>query len=251
MRGRGSRYERHRTSSKAKTVAIYQMEDRGDPHENIRRAYEAIVGADADFFVLPELFAVPGGDFRREWSVEDAYREAGKPAIRMLRRASVHFPGYLIGGSVIERDVSHFYNTCFVFRRGRLVAKYRKRHPTPEERALGIKEGGEIVTFNTEFGTVGILICADVIHEGTRGEVAARSDIVFLPISLTDPSHPKVEGHPLSEKMAREFGVVVVKVARVGTFEGKKIVSRSAVITPEGLAYEAGEGEELAVISLR
>jgi len=231
-------------------VAIYQMEDRGDPHENIKWAYEAVVKADADFFVLPEFFAMPGGDFKKDWSVEDAYREAGKPAIRMLRRASVHFPGYLIGGSVIEKDISHFYNTCFVFRKGQLVAKYRKRHPTPEERALGIKGGDEIVTFNTEFGTAGILICADVIYEGTRSEVAARSDIVFLPISLTDPTHPKVEGHPLSEKIAREFGVVVVKVSRVGTFKGKKVVSKSAVITPQGLMYEAKECEELAVINL-
>jgi len=226
------------------------MEDRGDPHENIKWAYEAVVKADADFFVLPEFFAMPGGDFKKDWSVEDAYREAGKPAIRMLRRASVHFPGYLIGGSVIEKDVSHFYNTCFVFRKGQLVAKYRKRHPTPEERALGIKGGDEIVTFNTEFGTAGILICADVIYERTRSEVAARSDIVFLPISLTDPTHPKVEGHPLSEKIAREFGVVVVKVSRVGTFKGKKVVSKSAVITPQGLMYEAKECEELAVINL-
>ena len=231
-------------------VAIYQMEDRGDPHENIKWAYEAVVKADADFFVLPEFFAIPGGDFKKDWSVEDAYREAGKPAIRMLRRASVHFPGYLIGGSVLEKDISHFYNTCFVFRKGQLVAKYRKRHPTPEERALGIKGGDEIVTFNTEFGTAGILICADVIYEGTRSEVAARSDIVFLPISLTDPTHPKVEGHPLSEKIAREFGVVVVKVSRVGTFKGKKVVSKSAVITPQGLMYEAKECEELAVINL-
>lgn len=226
------------------------MEDRGDPHENIKWAYEAVVKADADFFVLPEFFAIPGGDFKKDWSVEDAYREAGKPAIRMLRRASVHFPGYLIGGSVLEKDISHFYNTCFVFRKGQLVAKYRKRHPTPEERALGIKGGDEIVTFNTEFGTAGILICADVIYEGTRSEVAARSDIVFLPISLTDPTHPKVEGHPLSEKIAREFGVVVVKVSRVGTFKGKKVVSKSAVITPQGLMYEAKECEELAVINL-
>ncbi|MDF2957585.1 MAG: Omega-amidase YafV/Nit2 [Candidatus Alkanophagales archaeon MCA70_species_1] len=226
------------------------MEDRGDPHENIKWAYEAVVKADADFFVLPEFFAMPGGDFKKDWSVEDAYREAGKPAIRMLRRASVHFPGYLIGGSVIEKDISHFYNTCFVFRKGQLVAKYRKRHPTPEERALGIKGGDEIVTFNTEFGTAGILICADVIYERTRSEVAARSDIVFLPISLTDPTHPKVEGHPLSEKIAREFGVVVVKVSRVGTFKGKKVVSKSAVITPQGLMYEAKECEELAVINL-
>jgi len=226
------------------------MEDRGDPHENIKWAYEAVVKADADFFVLPEFFAIPGGDFKKDWSVEDAYREAGKPAIRMLRRASVHFPGYLIGGSVLEKDISHFYNTCFVFRKGQLVAKYRKRHPTPEERALGIKGGDEIVTFNTEFGTAGILICADVIYERTRSEVAARSDIVFLPISLTDPTHPKVEGHPLSEKIAREFGVVVVKVSRVGTFKGKKVVSKSAVITPQGLMYEAKECEELAVINL-
>lgn len=232
-------------------VAIYQMLDRGDPEENLKAAFEAIIRTEADFLVLPEFFSIPGGDFRRRWTIEEAYEEAGRPALEMLRRASLRFPGYIIGGSVIEKEGGDFYNTCFVFRRGELITRYRKRHPTPEEKALGIREGREGAIFPTPFGRVGILICADCLFERTRDEIASRSDLLFLPISLTDPRHPRTEGHPISRKMAEEHDVVVVKASRIGIFEGRKIAARSAVIAPQGVLYEAGEEEELALLEIR
>lgn len=75
--------------------------------------------------------------------------------------------------------------------------------------------------------------------------VASKNDIVFLPISLTDPSHPRVEGHPVSERIAREYGVLVAKVSRVVGGVGV----RSVIMSPEGIVAEAKSSEEELVIA--
>lgn len=231
-------------------VAIYQMEDRGEAGENIEQACRAIKGTAADFFVLPEFFAIPGGDFKKGYTLKECWEETGKPAIEMLKKASLSFPGYIIGGSVLEEGAEGYYNTCFVFKNGQFVVKYRKINITQEERDMGILPGNDIVTFDTKFGRAGLLICADSICEEVRDRVASQAQFIFLPISLTDPSHPRVEGHPLSVEMAQRYGVSVIKVSRVGIFGGRRVLSRSAVITPSAIIYEAGEGEELALIEL-
>ncbi|MGC9156371.1 MAG: carbon-nitrogen hydrolase family protein [Ferrimicrobium sp.] len=232
-------------------VAIYQMADRGDPLENLARAYEAIVSTEADFFILPELFVLPGGDYKKDYSVAEAYRETGKPGEGMLRKASRGFAGYLIGGTLIEETADGYYNTCYVFRQGELVVKYRKINITQEEIDMQLLPGDEIVTFPTEWGQAGLLVCCDICQDTTRDQVGARSDVVFFPVGMGVPNHPKVNGHPLSAEMAGKHKVAVVEVARVGFYDGQPLVTRSAVITPSGVIWEASEeGEDLAVVDV-
>lgn len=231
-------------------VAIYQMEDRGDARRNIEQAYKIIIQTEADFFVLPEFFAIPGGDFKKKYGLEKCWQVTGRPTLEMLKEASYHFGGYIIGGSILEKAPEGYYNTCHVFKNGQLVAKYRKINITKEEVELGISRGRETVCFDTPFGRVGLLICADCIYEETTDKVASKSDFVFLPVSLTDPNHPKFEGHPISTQISQKHGVSVIKVTRVGTFGGKKLASKSAVTMPSGVIFEAGEEEELAIIEI-
>lgn len=231
-------------------LALYQIEDEGDVVNNIEKARKAIISTEADFFVLPEFFSIPGGDFRKHYTIETALHETAEPALKMLKEASLEFPGYVIGGSILEKDEEKYYNTCFVIRNGEEIASYRKIHITQEEIDLGISQGEETVTFQTKCGKVGILICADCIYEKTTDKVASESDIVFLPISLTDPNRPKVEGHPVLTRIAQKHGVTVVKVSRLGTFGGRKLVAKSAIVSPLGVLYEAGDKEELTVLEL-
>ena len=231
-------------------VAIYQMEDRGNAKLNMEQAYKTIIKSDADFFVLPEFFAIPGGDYKKEWDIEEYWQETGKPALEMLKEASCYFSGYIIGGSILEKAQDSYYNTCYIFRKGQEVAKYRKINITREEIELGVSRGKETRCLNTPFGRIGVLICADCINTETVGRMASQSDYVFLPISLTDPNHPKFEGHPVSVQISQKYNVTVVKVARIGKFSGKKLVSQSAVTTPKGLIFEAGEEEELSIIEI-
>lgn len=229
-------------------IALYQMMDRGDIGENIRAACEVITKINADFVCFPEYFTIPADYKKRGKTVEDAWKEVTIPTINALQRASKKFEGYIIGGSVVEKDGDNYYNTCYVFKGGEIVAKYRKMSPIKEELEMGIKPGNNAVSVKTEFGRFGILICADCLNNSIVDMVASKNDIIFLPISLTDPSHPRVEGHPISEKIAREYGVFVIKVSRVARETGVK----SVVMSPAGIVKEATSccEEELVVADI-
>lgn len=153
-------------------LAIYQMADRGEPWENLAKAYEAIVDMEADCFVLPEIFVLPGGDYTRYYSPAQAYAETGRPGEDMLREASLTFPGYLIGGTLIEETPKGYYNTCYVLRRGKPVAKYRKINITREEIDMQLLPGSDVTP-------------AGVVWEGSdEGEELA---VVDVPMDLAKP----------------------------------------------------------------
>ncbi|WP_202319112.1 carbon-nitrogen hydrolase family protein [Archaeoglobus neptunius] len=230
-------------------LALYQMADRADVAANIRAACKAVETINADFICFPEYFTIPADYKHRGKTVEDAWSEVSIPTLEALTRASVEFEGYVIAGTVVERDGGDYFNTCFVLRRGRIVAKYRKMNPIKEELEMGIKPGNNVISIKTEFGRFGILICADCLNQDTVMRVAGSNDIVFLPISLTDPSHPKVEGHPISERIAKEYDVIVAKVSRVAMNVGVK----SVVMSPRGVVREAESccKEEVLVVDVR
>jgi len=233
-------------------IAVYQMADAGDPAVNIAKAYDAIIKTDADFFALPEFFTIPGGDNRRPYTLQSCLEETALPAHDMLRRASETFSGYIIGGSILERgDDGCYYNTCYVFKDGAQVTSYRKVNITHEEVELNVCRGKEPVTFETPFGKVGLMICADCVSWEVVEATCAGTNLVFLPVSLTDPNHPPFTGHPVSDIIARKYGSTVVKITRVGTFGGKVLSSMSAVTTPAGTFWEAPDAvEHLAVVEL-
>lgn len=223
-------------------VCLLQVEDLGSVEGNVRHAEEMLLKAkDADFACLPEFFAIPRG---YDKSIYDAWRE-NMAAIDMLRRASERIKGYVIGGSVIEKEADRFYNTCFIFKKGELVAKYRKINLTDEEESKGLTPGKEILSLKTEYGYVTVLICADILDMDLAEKAAQGKTIVFLPISLTKPQHPKVRGHPLTEKLAKKCNTYVAKVSRIGVEGDVKFGVKSVIISPKGVVAEAtSETEE-------
>ena len=59
-------------------------------------------------------------------------------------------------------------------------------------------------------------------------------------------SHPHVKGHPLTEKLAAESGIYVVKVGNVSS---NARGGRSAFITPWGIEQEVSDALEDSVIT--
>ncbi len=219
-------------------ICLFQMLDRGSLDENVERACEVIGNSTSDFLCLPEFFAIPGG-YLRKFSAHELSDICSRVIDEVLK-ASKRFDGYVIAGSVVE----DCYNTCHIVRSGEIVATYRKINPTEEEREIGIRPGKDVTILKTEFGRIGILICADCLNWDTVTRVASKSDIVFLPISLGDPRHPPVEGHPVSKRIAESFDVVVAKVSRIGVWNGKKFGVRSVVLSRDGVLAEAEKIDE-------
>jgi len=80
-----------------------------------------------------------------------------------------------------------------------------------------------------------LLVCADMFDPPTiKGVVDLGAELVFLPVAAMG-THPGVKGHPLSEKLAAENGVCVIKVGNVSSsMRG----GRSAIIGPWGIIKE-------------
>ena len=68
-----------------------------------------------------------------------------------------------------------------------------------------------------------------------RAVVNLGAELVFLPVAAMG-THPHVKGHPLTEKLATENGIYVVKVGNVSS---NARGGRSAFITPWGIEQEA------------
>ncbi len=238
------------------SLSLYQVEDRGSIEENVSAVLKCLKNAKTDFLCFPELFAYPLG-YLREMTEKYGKRAAFKAyeethwVLEELLKASKSFGGYTVAGSVLELSDGRVYNTCYVLKKGEVVAKYRKMNPIEEEIKAGITPRREVVGFEAVLkgGKVkkvktGIMICADCLSNRTVDSVCRRSKLVFLPISMTSPDHPKVEGHPLSLKAARKYNVVIAKTSRTAIYNGEKFGVKSAVISPEGVLAEAKSVDE-------
>ncbi len=219
------------------------MEDRGEAERNITEACKRIVDCSADFFCLPEYFAIPA-NYKESKGVEDAWEEITKPALEKLSVASKTFPGYIIAGSLVEKSGKEFYNTCFIFKSGEIVGKHRKVNLIEEELELGLTPGTGVEIFSAGSLRFSVLICADGLRKDLLKK-AAEAEVVFFPTSMTDPKH-RVEGQQVFQKIAREYGVTIVKATRILPDR----LSKSAVVTPTAVYETKSYGDELLVVDL-
>ncbi|MEO6786588.1 MAG: carbon-nitrogen hydrolase family protein [Chthoniobacteraceae bacterium] len=162
----------------------------GEMQENLARAERLIESAAAQgarLAVLPEAMDIG-------WmhpSCRDLAESVpgGEPARRLCAAAAKH--GIHVCAELTERDGVHVYNAAILIgSRGEILCKHRKLN----ELAIAhdcYDQGDRLNVVQTEFGTVGLLICADGFAEG---QVLSRSlgwlgaDIVLSPCAWAVPS---------------------------------------------------------------
>jgi len=199
------------------------------------------------FIALPEYFSVPN-NMEQFTSAEKISKETYNETIRFLAEISKEFPNiYILGGTVLEEDHGAFYNTSTLWRNGSLIGKYRKRNPIAAELKAGVSRGDKPAVFTTDYCKVGMLVCADMFDPPTiKAVVDLGAELVFLPVAAMG-THPHVKGHPLSEKLATENGIYLVKVGNVSSSARG---GRSAFITPWGIEQEASDAVEDSVMTI-
>jgi predicted amidohydrolase len=157
------------------------------------------------FIALPEYFSVPN-NMEHFDSAEKISRETYRETMKFLGEISKELDGiYLLGGTVLEEADGKFYNTSTLWRNGVLLGKYWKRNPINAELQAGVSRGDKPAVFATDYCKVGMLVCADMFD-------------------------------PLTEKLATDNGIYVVKVGNVSS---NARGGRSAFITPWGIEQEA------------
>lgn len=231
-------------------VSLIHMKTRNTLEDAISAAQKNIYRAaeqDPNFIVLPEYFSVPG--FIENFSsAEEIFKKTYKATIKFLRCISSEVPNvYIVGGTLIEKRQKAFLNTCTVWKGGELLERYHKRNLVNAEIKIGVSEGGKPLVLSTEFCKIGVLICADIFDsKSVEQTVSMGAEIIFLPVAALY-THPDVKGHPLSEKIASEKGVFIVKVGNVRS--GAK-GGRSAVIAPWGVIEEVPEAPSDVVLTV-
>jgi omega-amidase len=230
-------------------VSLIHLRIRTSLKENLAAAREGIRKAAREkpaFIALPEYFSVPN-NMEQFNSAESISHETYKETVSFLAEISREFPDiYIAGGSVLEEDNGIFYNTSTLWRNGTLVGKYRKRNPIAVEQKAGVSKGDKPAVFDTDYCKVGMLVCADMFDCPTiKGVVDLGAELVFLPVAAMG-THPTVKGHPLTEKLATENGIYVVKVGNVSSSARG---GRSAFITPWGIEQEVSDAIEDSVIT--
>ena len=225
------------------------MKVRNSLENNLKAAEAAIRKAAKQkpaLIALPEYFTVPGcmEDFISAQSVS---KETCVETLNFLEEISKQIPDiYLLGGTVLEEDSGKYYNTSTLWKNGSLLAKYKKINPIKAEIKAGVAKGAQPVVVNTEIGKIGLLVCADMFDADLVKQTAnLGAEIISLPVAAMG-THPTVKGHPLTEKVALDNGLFVLKVGNVcSSMRG----GRSAIIAPWGILGEVSDAPEDSILT--
>lgn len=139
-------------------------------------------------------------------------------------KANVHV---VIGCNELDggRGVHTIYNTLlFIDRSGRILGRHRKTVPTFVERAIwGFGDGSDLITYETDIGRIGGLICGEHLMPLIRTRLVEQGEdfhIAVFPGSFALHTGPKLEepdpeatsfwGHTMTRAHAMEAGAYVL-----------------------------------------
>ena len=230
------------------SIALAQMAlTPGQPELNsivVDQYVDEAVKKGADLVLLPELWA-SGYDLENYKSYATNINEGSFKKMRLLAAEA----GITIGGSLIESDHGHFYNTFVLFGpEGEVIAKYRKIHlfqPLEEERYF--KAGDRLVLAEPSWGKIGLSTCFDLrFPEMFRAYAVKGAELILMVAEW--PYRRIAHWHQLLKARAIENQCFIAAVNKVGTSKGEQLGGGSVIINPMGEELSRG-GDEGGVIT--
>jgi omega-amidase len=230
-------------------VSLLHMEIRKSLQNNIVASKTAVLKAakhQPALIALPEYFTVPNcmADFTDAQKIS---QETCAKTLQFLQEISQTIGNiYLLGGTVLQEDSGKYYNTSTIWRNGQLLAKYKKINPIKAELEAGVAKGSQPLVVDTDLGKLGMIVCADTFDPPLVKKIAdLGAEIVTLPVAAMG-THPTVKGHPLTEGIARDYGMFILKVGNVcSNMRG----GRSAIIAPWGILGEVTDAPEDSMLT--
>jgi len=230
----------------------------GEPERNFQRALtlinEAVINK-CDLVLLPETI-----DFA--WTYPSSKTECksipGSFSEFFCKLASEK-QIYICVGLTEKTNTGRRNTAILINRQGEIILKYSKINLLVVEHDY-YEVGKSLNVVETEFGNIGVNICADNYPESLAiGHTLARmgAQIILSPsswtveYSITEEDDPYKEKwvYPLS-KLAKLYNIVVVSTTSVGyivggPYEGKKMVGCSLVVNKDGVIAK-GQFNEFA-----
>jgi predicted amidohydrolase len=147
--------------------------------EQFGRHVETAAGQGADIVCLPEAITLVGTGL----NYVEASESIPGPSTEYLGKIAKAHGLYIVAG-LLEKEQEVVYNTSvFIDRQGNVAGKYRKVSLPREEIEGGVTPGDALPVFNTDFGTIGMMICWDVTFpESARTLAKKGAEVIFLPI---------------------------------------------------------------------
>lgn len=143
------------------------------------RLAESAAPQKPDLICLPEAISFIGTGKE----LHETGESVPGPTTEALGAVAKSLNCYLVAG-IVERVGAAVYNTAVLIGRvGEIIGTYRKTHLPREEVEAGLTPGNDYPVFQTDFGTVGILICWDAqFPEPARAMALRGAEILLLPI---------------------------------------------------------------------
>jgi len=211
-------------------------------------------GLGANVVLVPETFSTGYNVGDRIAEVSDTIPGKTTDVLaRLCRELGVYFYG-----SMIEKDQGRYRNTgVFISSRGEILARYRKVHLFSTENQMFLA-GDEPAVVKTEFGTVGLTICMDLLFpEYIRGLVLSGAEYIlnstdwlrYGPLDQWQWHHQQIRA--LASVRALENTVGLAMACQWGTEGEFSKFGHSCIVSPSGRVLAGVEdGEGVAVHEL-
>ncbi len=159
----------------------------GDIEGNIKKALTLIEGADADIFVLPELFNTGYLITSKEEAFDLSETLPGGKTTEALSAIASEKNAHIVAG-LIERQGEHLFNSAVVIAPSGYLGTYRKIHLFNEEK-LWFQPGDlGFQVFDTETCRIGVMICFDwYFPESMRTLALKGADVICHSANLVLP----------------------------------------------------------------
>jgi predicted amidohydrolase len=230
-------------------LAMVQMYVKGGALDvNLKHASERIGEAaknGADIALLPEVMDL---GWTHPSALKLAYPVPGGMSFNVLAEAARKNNIYVCAG-IVEKDGDKIYNTAVLIdNQGKLLIKHRKLNELDIAHNL-YAQGDRLNVCHTEFGTIGIHICADAFAKDrvlSRALGYMGADIILSPSSwAVPPDHDNLkepygnDWNQAYEPAAKEFRMWIIGVSNVGpvgegSWKDWKCIGCSLVINPDG-----------------
>ena len=235
-------------------LAMVQMKvDGGNREANLEKAramIEEAAGQGADMILLPEAMDL---GWAHPSALTDAAPVPGGATSTMLRECARDHGVYVCSG-LVEQAGNEVYNAALLISPdGEILIHHRKINVLDIAQPF-YGQGRELKVVETQFGAIGVMICADgFAHQRVLSQSLCYmgADLILSPAAWALPPESSHDmelatsiwtGH--YAPVARKFGVHIAGCSNVGMltagpWEGYSAIGNSMVVNPMG-AIEAG-----------
>lgn len=239
-----------------KIAAIQLLVEGAEPQRNIERTLKFIQEAipnKPDLILLPETL-----DFgwTHPFSKSNAEPIPGKFSDVFCDVAAKNNVWICVG--LTEREGEKLYNSAILINRlGKVVLKHRKINLLQVEFPF-YEVGKKLEVVETEFGNVGLTICADNYYQANyigNTIAALGAQIVLSPSSWTVTHQISENQNPYADKwlkpyltLAQNHQLIIASTTSVGyivggPYVGKKMVGQSLIVGPNGIIAQGAYNE--------